>query len=200
MLILISVPCHLIPLLKLAPGSSSFSNVLGKLLHVYFSRWPLESLSNFKGINPLAILIIVTLSLYINTWRTEYILQYSVFPFIDLSLFNFCSNRVLLCLYGIKVASLARGEDGIKAQRWKRGERRWMQLVTIHPHLWPHPLYWGSHMGPLYWGTLPRGPGLLTWDTWSRSPPFLDLFMLFVSCSHCLNFWSFIWLWIHSFA
>ena len=44
-LILISVPCHLIPLLILATGSSSFSDVLGKLLHVYFSRWPLESLS-----------------------------------------------------------------------------------------------------------------------------------------------------------
>ena len=150
MLILISVPCHLIPLLKLAPGSSSFSNVLGKLLRVYFSRWPLESLSKFKGINPLAILIIVTLSLYINTWRTEYLLQYSVFPFIDLSVFNFCFNRVLLCLYGIKVAFLAPGEDAIKEQRWKRGERRWMQLVTIPPHLWPHPFSWGFQMGPLY--------------------------------------------------
>lgn len=37
-LILISVPCHLIPLLILVTGSSSFSDVLGKLLHVYFSR------------------------------------------------------------------------------------------------------------------------------------------------------------------
>lgn len=44
-LILISVPCHLIPLLILVTGSSSFSDVLGKLLHVYFSRWPVESLS-----------------------------------------------------------------------------------------------------------------------------------------------------------